>query len=113
MLANEDIDAYGSLLDSTRGIIFLGTPHRGSEFVSSMLMFTNLINLVSFGKVIRKTLLRSLETNSQMLAEISRQFVHRSTGLKIMTFIEQQIERPLSTPVRVISCVTVYLSDII
>jgi hypothetical protein len=79
----------------------MGTPHRGSELVPWTLLLSNLINVASFGQGIKKTLLHNLNTDSAMLMEISRQFVHRATPLKIMSFIEQQIERPLTILVRV------------
>jgi hypothetical protein len=75
----------------------MGTPHRGSELIPWTMLLSNLINLASIGQGMRKDLLRNLRTESNMLMDISRQFLHRTTSLKIMTFIEQQIERPLTT----------------
>jgi hypothetical protein len=75
----------------------MGTPHRGSELIPWTMLLSNLTNIATIGQGIRKDLLRNLKTESNMLMDISRQFVHRATSLKIMTFIEQQIERPLTT----------------
>jgi hypothetical protein len=75
----------------------MGTPHRGSELIPWTTLLSNLINVASIGQGIRKDLLRNLKTESDLLMGISRQFIHRATPLKIMTFIEQQIERPLTT----------------
>jgi hypothetical protein len=75
----------------------MGTPHRGSELIPWTTLLSNLINVASIGQGIRKDLLRNLKTESNLLMGISRQFIHRTTPLKIMTFIEQQIERPLTT----------------
>jgi hypothetical protein len=67
------------------------------------MLLSNLINVASIGQGIRKDLLRNLKTESNIMMEISRQFVHRATPLKIMTFIEQWIERPLTTLVKLLS----------
>lgn len=61
------------------------------------LLLTNLINLASVGHAIRKQLIQNVDKDSATLMEISHQFVHRATSLKIMSFIEQEVERPLAT----------------
>ena len=61
------------------------------------MVLSNLINVASMGQGIRKDVLCNLKTNSDMLMDISRRFVHRTNRLKIMTFVEQQIERPLTS----------------
>lgn len=78
----------------------MGTPHRGSDLVPWSLMLVNIINHVLLKNKIQKALLRNLDSNSDMLTEISRQVLHRSSGLKIMTFTEQLIEPPLKSLVR-------------
>ncbi|TLD25152.1 hypothetical protein PspLS_05891 [Pyricularia sp. CBS 133598] len=88
---------YGDIVDSTIGIVFMGTPHRGSDLASWGLILTSLINSASLGTGINKELLKTLKVDSEMLAGISSQFVHRATPLKIRTFTEQQVQRPLNT----------------
>lgn len=78
----------------------MGTPHRGSELVPWTILLSNIVNAVTMGRGVRKDLLRELDARSSTLMEISGQFVHRATPLKIMTFIEQQVERPLTTLVK-------------
>ena len=75
----------------------MGTPHRGSELIPWTMVLSNLVNVASMGQGIRNDVLGNLKTNSDMLMDISRQFVHRTNRMKIMTFIEQQIERPLTS----------------
>lgn len=75
----------------------MGTPHRGSELIPWTMVLSNLVNVASMGQGIRKDVLSNLKTNSDMLMDISRQFVHRTNRLIIMTFVEQQIERPLTS----------------
>ncbi|CAK7206831.1 hypothetical protein SEUCBS139899_009637 [Sporothrix eucalyptigena] len=97
ILAHEADTFYGDILRATKGIIFMGTPHRGSPLVPWALIFSNLVNVASFGQGMRTSLLRHVDRDADMLGDISRQFTHRATRLKIMSFIEQQVERPLTT----------------
>lgn len=64
------------------------------------MLFSNVVNLATLGKGEHKNLLRQLDRKSNTLTDISRQFMHRAQSLKIMSFIEQQVERPLNTLVR-------------
>jgi hypothetical protein len=66
----------------------MGTPHSGSDLIPWALLLSNIINIATFGQGIKKSLLRTLDKDSVMLSELSRQFIHRSAGLKIMSFIE-------------------------
>lgn len=75
----------------------MGTPHRGSELVPWALLLAEIVNAAFLGQALRKDLLKELDKRSKTLMEISRAFVHRSTPLRIMSFIELQIERPLTT----------------
>ncbi|KAK4139151.1 uncharacterized protein C8A04DRAFT_33378 [Dichotomopilus funicola] len=97
VIAHDAADFYGDILNSTKGIIFMATPHRGSELVPWALLLSNIVNVVSFGLGIKKSLLRNIDRDSDMLAEVSRRFAHRATKLRLMSFVEQQIERPLTT----------------
>lgn len=97
IIAHEQQSYYGAIGESTLGIIFMGTPHRGSELVPWAMMFSNVVNLATLGNGVHKNLLRQLDRKSNILTDISRQFMHRAPSLKIMSFIEQQAERPLNT----------------
>jgi hypothetical protein len=109
IMAHEADVYYGSLLKSTVGIVFMGTPHRGSELVTWALLLTNVVNAAFLGQAIRKDLLQELATGSGTLEGISQQFVHRSTALRIMSFIELEIERPLQDLVSA----SVYFPDLV
>ncbi|SPO07348.1 uncharacterized protein DNG_10042 [Cephalotrichum gorgonifer] len=97
ILANEAAVYYGRILNSTTGVIFMGTPHQGSELVPWAILASNIVNAAFSGQVLRTDLIETLKTGSGILAEISRAFVHRSTGLNIMSFIETEVELPLTT----------------
>lgn len=77
----------------------MGTPRRGSDLVPWALLLSNPINIASLDQGIRKDLLRNIDKDSVTLMDISRRFVHRVTPLKAISFTEQQIEKPLITPV--------------
>lgn len=59
---------------STRGIIFLGTPHAGSDFTKFAEALANLIRL-SVIKKPNRSLLKVLRGNSAMLANIENDFM--------------------------------------
>ena len=104
IIASEAAVSCGSLFSSTTGVVFMGTPHQGSELVPWAMLAANIAN-VAFGQALRSDLIEALKTGSGILAEISRAFVHLSTALRIMSFIETQVERPLTTLVRM-PCLT-------
>lgn len=81
----------------------MGTPHRGSELVPWALLLGNIVHATFLGQVLRKDLLQELNVRSTTLMDISRAFVHRSPPLRIMSFIETQIERPLPTLVSTVN----------
>jgi predicted permease len=99
-MAHEEQSHYGAISESTYGVIFMGTPHRGSEIVPWAMLFSSIANLATLGYGVRKNLLRQLHRKSGTLMNISRQFVHRAAALKIVSFIEQEATRPLSSLVR-------------
>ena len=95
---------YQDILKSTLGIIFMGTPHRGSTIADWTRMFTSIVDSVLFGTRMRSDLLKDLRTNSRALQEITSSFKYRTSGLQIVTFYEQEITTPLKKLVRNICC---------
>ncbi|KAH7012869.1 hypothetical protein EDB80DRAFT_834481 [Ilyonectria destructans] len=111
ILAHHDQDNYGGIIYSTKGVVLLGTPHRGSDLITWALLLANLTNGVSWGEVIRTALLKDLDKDSHVLSEISHQFVHRATPLKIRSFIEQRAEPPLNTLIVPKNCAVLRLPN--
>ncbi|EXL39953.1 hypothetical protein FOCG_17455 [Fusarium oxysporum f. sp. radicis-lycopersici 26381] len=97
IIAHNGSEVYIPILKSTTGIVFLGTPHRGSDLVPWGILLSNLVRVTSIGRNIRKELLHTLSKDSDTLMEISKQFLQRATSLRIMSFVEQQVESPLTT----------------
>ena len=103
MIAHEDDSDLGNqrLLKSVAGVIFLGTPHRGSGTASLGALVGRITNAflisVSAGlqtKVIRTDLLRPLQYDSKALQELTDSVRNRLAGLQIVSFYETKPEPP-------------------
>jgi protein SERAC1 len=100
---------YSYITESTRAIIFLGTPHRGSDSVRWPILLSNIAN-VAFAAAapltgqFRKDLLKSLERNSEDLKTISTNFRNQISGIKIVSCIEQDSTPPFSKRARILLC---------
>jgi protein SERAC1 len=77
------------IFSSTRGIIFLGTPHRGSD-ISSLAKVVASIAKVAF-QTVNEDLIRDLERDSQILDRIRDSFsriLNRRT-FTVWSFVEE------------------------
>lgn len=97
ILAHEIQKQYSDIVQSCRGIVFLGTPHRGSEVASWANMITAVTKAAGDLSPLRNDLLRDLRKSSVTLKEISSQFVHRTEGLQILSFVEREYTGPLKS----------------
>ena len=79
-----------TILDATRGIIFLGTPHRGSAVTTLPKLITSILQAV---QEVNVDLLRDLEINSQTLDRIADGF---SQILDKRTFMVFSFEEELA-----------------
>lgn len=102
VIAHEDNSdpANYRLLQSVAGIIFFGTPHRGSSVATLGKPFGKMVNpflkVASAGqsKAIRIDLLRYLESNSKALQELTDSVRHRLGSLQVVSFYETKPEFP-------------------
>lgn len=71
----------------TKLIIFLGTPHRGSEYADWGKIAANLINVVLDSN---KNLVDNLGVNCELLDNVHERFLRiiREDGLKVHSFYE-------------------------
>ena len=92
ILAHERSDEpeYKDVLDNTKGIAFLGTPHRGSDSAWWGTVVANIVRGLSIGTSTNSRLVSNLKKDSSALGSISTQFVHRTKGIRIYTFYETQ-----------------------
>lgn len=88
ILAWERSSLHGVLLQSIRGIVFLGVPHRGADTAYWASLPANIIKYGSLGFRGSTEFLNSLEKNSESWRTISKQFVERGESLQIRTFFE-------------------------
>ena len=99
ILAHEDSDTYHDLQDAVKGVVFMGTPHRGSQIATFAQIAANILNSLMPGNTIKRPLMRALSTNSRELEEINRSFVPRCSSLELASFYEAEIFPGLPTPV--------------
>lgn len=76
------------LLDSTKAIMFFGTPHRGSDFSDLGETLRRIVSIVGFDTA--KQNVRTLEVDSGVLEECHRRFQQLQSryNLGIFTFQE-------------------------
>ncbi|OBT63788.1 hypothetical protein VE03_06953 [Pseudogymnoascus sp. 23342-1-I1] len=105
VIAHEN-SRYTNILQSTKAIVFFGTPHAGSEHADLLSVVAKIIS--GFGSMsmidrvcgkIRKSLIRDLGSRSGKLEEISISFTERIQNLDIISFYEEYAISPLTTPV--------------
>ncbi|KAL2041461.1 hypothetical protein N7G274_005843 [Stereocaulon virgatum] len=95
---------YLSILESTIGILFFATPHRGVRGILDLgILLGNALDVglrasgarVLTGKTTRKDLLSNLSANSEILRNISTSFRHLLGRFAIFTFYETEETRPM------------------
>lgn len=91
ILAHEGGERFDFIKKSCRGIIFLGTPHRGSKVADLGKILSTIVNSLTLSAAIRSPLLNDLRSKSGVLQTISRQFVMRSKDLQIISFYETEV----------------------
>jgi pimeloyl-ACP methyl ester carboxylesterase len=74
LCVNPSDEAQATLLDSTRGVAFMGTPNAGSDFEKFATGIANIISL-SFVKAPNTQLLEVLRARSQVLSNIKNGFL--------------------------------------
>ncbi|KAK5054527.1 hypothetical protein LTR84_001418 [Exophiala bonariae] len=87
IVAHEREGLYNDIKISTKGVIFFGTPHCGSDIANATRVTRDIFSLCT-AKAFRSDLLKSLESNSADLIEIAAQFVERAVPLQILSAYE-------------------------
>ncbi|KAJ6780959.1 hypothetical protein PWT90_06022 [Aphanocladium album] len=102
--AHDDPEVYGKLLQSTLGVVFLATPHRGSDTANMGNIFYTIANtsqaIMTAGlrpTAARTELLEYLTRNSKALQSLITSSRHRLKNLSIVTFYENKFTSPLSS----------------
>ncbi|KAE8445546.1 hypothetical protein EG329_013310 [Mollisiaceae sp. DMI_Dod_QoI] len=94
-IAHERQGLYNDIKVATKGVIFFGTPHCGSDVANTSRVIRDIFSFCTAGSF-RADLLRNLERSSDELVEIAAQFVERAIRLQIVTVYEG---RPLGSAV--------------
>lgn len=81
---------YGTITKSTFGVIFMGTPHRGSRVANTARQIARIINITSLSSLVRSDLLAVLSMSSKELQHISQLSVPILKDLVIVSFYEQK-----------------------
>ncbi|KAH7161817.1 hypothetical protein EDB81DRAFT_610202, partial [Dactylonectria macrodidyma] len=89
-IAHERSRRYSSITRDTFGIMFLGTPHRGSDTAYWGNLLGKLADVLTLGSI-RTQLLEDLKRKSAMLGATCTQFIERSESLhRIFSIYERQ-----------------------
>lgn len=100
IFAHEDGATYGEVLKSVAGVIFLGTPHRGSSVASLGSVVGAIINFPGVPvKAVRTDLLDYLKLGSRHLQDLAISVRNRLADLAVVSFYETEAQSPLPSVV--------------
>jgi len=97
-------DRFPEVWLRSKGVVFLGTPHRGSSTATQAKLFGDILNVAwctsggpLFRRGVQTDLLRDLGRNSSELIAIADSFTQRASALQIVTFYERYTTPPVGT----------------
>lgn len=110
IIARLDAEDYGHITESISAILFLATPHQGSNQTQLPMVVGSIVNIALTGTSriigsIRTDLMEALEKDSENLKQISVDFRNQIENIRIASFIEKEITRPAKSRV----CTDLYL----
>jgi hypothetical protein len=88
IIAHERSERYSSISRDTFGVMFMGTPHRGSDVAFWSNIFGSMADLLTLGSI-RTQLLQDLKPKSDCLGSTCSQFVERAQSLRIFSMYER------------------------
>lgn len=100
MIARLDSNLYPGVQGSTKGIVFLSTPHRGSGSTDAPITLGKALNATlmftpSSVRSTRTDLLETLKSNSDELKRLATDFRNQAMGIKIVSCYKINITPPL------------------
>jgi hypothetical protein len=88
------IDAqYATVNEHTVGLIFFGTPHRGSDKATYGKVLSNIATTLTISP--SSKLIAALQSNSDALQRLTSDFKHQIQRYKIISFYETKPTGPL------------------
>lgn len=104
-----DRDQFRDIWRASKGVIFMGTPHRGSTSAGLGKTLGNIANAAIlatgsyfFNRGVKTALLNNLAQESTELIRIADDFTQRASALRIITFYETIITPPMSSVVSLV-----------
>ena len=88
IIAHERSERYRTISRDTYGVLFMGTPNRGSDMAFWATVFGKMADILTLGST-RTQLLQDLQPKSAWLGAICSQFVERAQSLRIFSFYER------------------------
>ena len=89
VMAHAHSSRYHSLIPAIKSVIFMGTPHRGSNVANWSKILGQIANVPLMGSL-RVDLLQDLRPKSELLMTISSDFIERGAGLSIFSLYERK-----------------------
>ena len=84
---------FSDISDSARGIVFLGTPHRGSDLAKWLGTLTAITSAAA--RTPNPAFVRTLQANSADLLKVSQDFQSLAKEYAVVSFYEEHINRVL------------------
>lgn len=101
VLAKQNNRVYKDILQSTRGIVFFATPHRGGNGTTLGEVAGRAAAFLTGSG--RNDLVKSLKKKSKYLAQLSADFSHQYEDYQFLTVVESRpLFRTPLTPVRTV-----------
>ena len=99
MIAHEEDVPGEAVSESVIGIVFLGTPHRGSNLANLASVIGNMLNVSSIAvrpAVIKTGDLKLLTKNSGLLLDLAMSVRNRLENISVVSFYETEPTPPLN-----------------
>jgi ankyrin repeat domain-containing protein 50 len=113
IIAHED-DYFAPVLQATDAIMFMGTPHRGSQLATALSQMAKITNFwlhashaSAFAGSMRTDLIDALSRDSEKLDEINESFKQRAKKMTILSCFERVKVRGSSHLVSSLLCLSV------
>lgn len=83
--ANRDL---AEVRHSVSGVVFMGTPHQGSDAATTAAMLNNILRMTPLRELINDRLIQGLRADCEVLMELSEGFRHET--IRVITFYESK-----------------------
>ncbi|KAK1484968.1 ankyrin repeat protein [Colletotrichum abscissum] len=93
IMAHEKDRYYSCILDQIHGVVFFGTPHRGSSLAAWDEIGTLIVKASTLGYATNSKLSSSLKVDSKFLRRTSESFAARGEDFEVRSFYESVVEK--------------------